>query len=430
VAWLFASDVTAASLAEQPKLKGVGRRLSVSRCLRLPNSFVRSVMCGHQFTTLLLATSHGYVQVLRHIKKWGLITAKEICKHKQRVLDVAVGHLHVLQFFKEWGVITLKDIRANKHRVLYLAAKHGHAHVLQFLKDWRDTQPAKPQVVNGALQRAAKVGEVIVGQLLRVWGEITPDATAQHLTLLDVRAHGNRVLNAAAKHGHVNVLAFLKQWGMTAKDARANNNEALYLAAVHGHVAILQFLKDQWGLTATDTRTSNNRAISVAAQHEHIDVLRFLRDEWHLTTDDIWNGNALYWAVVHGNVDILQLLREWGLTVSHVRQDTTLAQAAAHGHVHVLEMFKGWHDDPGEPGGKSPCLTLKDVRRAQHLALRQATDYGNIAVLQFFKDWRDPDGSALSVDDIRMLIGWVSSRFNFKTLEFLRAWLHDLEGGP
>jgi ankyrin repeat protein len=272
-----------------------------------------------------------------------------------------------------------------------------------------------------ALRWAAEHGHVDVLQFLKGFG-LTPE---------DARSYNNYALRYAAMNGHLDVLQFLKDFmdaapsGSTApaqpgavtntkyltlQDVRSENNAALHWAARNGHIKVLQFLKG-FGLTLQDVRSASNRALRWAAEKGHVNVLQFLIS-FSLTLEDMRSdfNYALRRAAENGHVGVLQFLTGFGLTLEDVRSynNYALGWAAHNGHVAVLQFLKSFG------------LTLEDVRSDNNYALRWAARNGHVAVLQFLKDNWDLTLQDARADD-NCALRWAAEKGHVDVLQFLKS---------
>jgi len=157
-------------------------------------------------------------------------------------------------------------------------------HILQFLKDWRDFVPT---------QAKRNEGHAVPEQKEQSSDPRSFDAKVDRLNIQDVRAWGNDALQTAAEHGHVHVLKFLKEWGLTIQDVRSDHNMALRCAAKNGHLAVCQFLKS-W--------VENDHPILSLDPSD-------LNDDHDIPC--VQNHSALQWAQRNGHTRTYNFLKEW-----------------------------------------------------------------------------------------------------------------------
>lgn len=403
VAWLFASRDTAVALPGCVRMKK-RRGVAVTRCQTVgPHS--QSGM--EKFAACVIqSTPHERECFDSHT-------------HPKTVMRWAAkyGHVSVLRFVQRWGFpLAVVDATA-----LYWAGCYGRMNILEFVMAWKHASPAE----------ATAPEQTLVKGLCRFWEELTYAPTLMGMC-------ADQILAGAAAYGQIDVLAWLKRWGLSQGNVRRNHNAALRWAAECGRVNALQFLKDNWGLTATDARSLDNYALIGAAQRGHANVLTFMKHAWGLGTSDAraQEGAALRLAIKFGGVAVLQVLKEqYGLTLADVRAHDThaLRTAAVYDRVPVLHFLKNWRDSPAGTAYGLGHLTLDDVRVQENFVLRTAIRYDRVAMLQFLREWRDPDNSRLTRQDLRMAIdprvmvaGKGRDTVSDATNQLLGAWMDEL----
>lgn len=257
--------------------------------------------------------------------------------------------------------------------------------------------------IKSVMEWAFKHGHVNVLRFLRHWG-LALDAMNQ--------SHKKRAQYLAATHGRVNVLEFVMQWRESSQktntptqDDEVGNTKKLCMfweeqvfppalkdmcidkmvagAASYGHVSVLAFFKKH-GLTQKHVRRDNNAPLRYAAEYGHVNVLEFLKNTWHLTPDDARSlkNYALTNAAKNGHVHVLQFLKDQW----HLTPDDARAQ----GNEPLLVAGKFGHVNVLQFLKEQWGLTLRDVRMWQNAALSMSAVYDQVHVLEFLLNWRDP----------------------------------------
>jgi ankyrin repeat protein len=194
------------------------------------------------------------------------------------------GHLGIVRLLREWG-IPVSDLRANHYSILRETAQNGHLDIIKYFHEWKDAnqpdQPADRLTIDDIrshdtylLCAAAKGGHVHVMDFLRNTWE---------LTIADAKSRNNNILYVAARYGHPAVLQYCKEWkaedgsdGFTTDDVRCPT--ILQAAAQHGHLEVLRALKETWGLSVYDASDFDNLALQMAARGNHGQACLFLAD--------------------------------------------------------------------------------------------------------------------------------------------------------
>lgn len=139
---------------------------------------------------------------------------------------VKLGDGTILQLLLSSAMQPPPDARMLGGQLLTDACAAGHAGAVAVLL----SSGAEPRPGDAtALQAAAEHGHLDVVQLLLAWGRI------------DAKAGSNCALRMAARHGHANVVAALAAAGC---DPRARQDEALSLAVAGGYVEAARALLD------------------------------------------------------------------------------------------------------------------------------------------------------------------------------------------
>ncbi|OQR82846.1 hypothetical protein ACHHYP_15452 [Achlya hypogyna] len=129
------------------------------------------------------------------------------------------------------------------------------------------------------------------------------------------------ILDYAAEHGFVDVLAYLSYHGRYFCTPRA-----LDLAAHNGHLDVVRFLH------VHRREGASTWAMDWAATNGHLTVVEFL----HAHRDEGCTADALTGAAAHGHLAVVQFLyayRDEGDVTS------ALEAAASHGHLHVVRFL-------------------------------------------------------------------------------------------
>eukprot|EP01041_Mallomonas_annulata_P006350 gene6350-12843_t len=137
------------------------------------------------------------------------------------------------------------------------------------------------------------------------------------------------ILEAASKHGHINIL----EWYYSIYNATINfqRTEQIFFAAVVGNkMNVLVWLKSFRDVQSWETfvRVSVHPYVSIAARHGNKDMVMWLIDQgFH---SDIHSASAAAYA---GNIDLLKLF-------SHLWSENVYTKAAEKGHLALLQWAK------------------------------------------------------------------------------------------
>jgi len=252
------------------------------------------------------------------------------------------------------------------------AAHHGKVDVIDwFLKNSKKMRLGR-RTTDAALMRAAAKGGhlVIIKRLLRgVDGAHDMarvcDAAAKHghLQLLQwLHAHrfpcGSSVCTSAASGGHLNVLQWARSKGcklnrwtfieaatgghldvllwLKEEGFKCNPTAAPY-AATRGHMHVLQWLAGDMGAHPFGPKVSSNAALS-----GYWDIVRWLHE-----TGGPWGECTCLGVAKHGNLEMLQWARSQGCPWN----EGVCIEAAHGGHLEVLE----WARSNGCPWDERVC---------------------------------------------------------------------------
>ncbi len=98
-----------------------------------------------------------------------------------------------------------------------------------------------------------------------------------NLNLDDIRSKDNLAFRWASCNGHLEVVKFLINKGLTLQDIRGQNNEAFRMASLYGYLEVVKYLIDK-GLTLKDIRSRDNDALRRASRNRHIKVVKYVEE--------------------------------------------------------------------------------------------------------------------------------------------------------
>jgi ankyrin repeat protein len=183
----------------------------------------------------------------------------------------------------------------------------------------------------------------------------------------------NIIFHNAISVGNIDILnELINNWGVPfeyAKIIGKTNSKSPYStddmtpimrAAKNGNLDVLKWLKE-WGLTKEDIIYENifgYTALMLAAETGHADVLREFRINWNINYHDAIvkrkdnEGRTLFLiAAKSGDVNVLDELRNWGFSMNYIKEkdkyrNTALILATENGNIDVIkELFKNWEFD-------------------------------------------------------------------------------------
>ncbi len=131
-----------------------------------------------------------------------------------------------------------------------------------------------------------------------------------NLNIEDRRSDDNFALFLASNNGHLEVVKFLIDNGLTLEDIRNQDNFAFRWASFSGYLEVVKYLINQ-GLTLEDIRSHDNEAFRWASNNGHLEVVKYLIDKG-LTLEDIRSIDnlALRWASRNGHLEVVKYLEE------------------------------------------------------------------------------------------------------------------------
>ncbi len=98
-----------------------------------------------------------------------------------------------------------------------------------------------------------------------------------NLNLEDIRSIDNYALRWASTNGHLEVVKFLIDKGLTLEDIRSQDNSAFIWASYFGNLEIVKYLVNK-GLTLDDIRSQDNLAFRYASRNAYLEVVKFLEE--------------------------------------------------------------------------------------------------------------------------------------------------------
>jgi ankyrin repeat protein len=242
------------------------------------------------------------------------------------------------------------------------------------------------------------------------------------LTIEDIRANNNEALKNAIRCGHLKVVEFFIEQGLTSEDVitdstiissmavtdsnvlsfllslykftpdylRAYDNYAIKTASYIGSFENVKLLISH-GLTLDDIRSNNNVALKNAALIGDDSMIKLLIEQG-LTIEDVrsFDNKALKNAIRCGNIENVKLLIDQGLTITDLRPSSIaalgggfLVSSKAHRQFEMIEFLI------------SQGVTVDDIMMCRTFILHQAAFTGNIKTINFLIE------KGLTVDDIR-----------------------------
>ena len=166
------------------------------------------------------------------------------------------------------------------------AARRGDTHMVASLLE----DVVNPVVRSMAMEAAAQHGHVDVVKLLLESGQVDP------------AVQNNFPIRVASRGGHIAVVSLLLKSDLV--DPAAANNDAISQAAYNGHAAVVEKLLDS---NSVDPGVYNNQAIRYAAQKGYIETVKLLLKSDLVNPADK-NNEAIRWAAEAGHEDIVEIL--------------------------------------------------------------------------------------------------------------------------
>ncbi len=131
-----------------------------------------------------------------------------------------------------------------------------------------------------------------------------------------IKSKNNAALIWTSYNGHLQVVKYLIEQGLTLEDIRSSNNCAFIGASIYGHLEVVKYLINK-GLTLEDIRSLDNYALRKTSENGHLEVVKYLcefKDEQRLglTLEDIKSqGNcAIRSAYLNEHIDVVKYLEE------------------------------------------------------------------------------------------------------------------------
>lgn len=273
--------------------------------------------------------------------------------------SVAQGKTAAVQAFLEQNKELASTKDANGNSPLMLAARIGAIEVCTMLTKAGASPITRGEKFQNALHNAAAAGHVEIVKLF----------SSEKMLLDAVDEDNNTPLMLAVKNGHANVCAFLL-------DAKPNIDglNLLHIAAANGQVAVVDLLIKRKLISINAKDRDGNTALILAVKNNHNQACKSLLNAGaNHTLVDLFDRNALHWAVRLGHIDIVNTLSPSykDLINSRSKQGTTsLSMAASSGHVEICEILL--------TAGANPNIPDEKGLNSMHTAARA----GKVAVIQ------------------------------------------------
>ncbi len=172
----------------------------------------------------------------------------------------------------------------------------------------------------------------------------------------------NSLLTASRK-GHFEVVKLLLADTAVSIDTETNKTDSLTAASCHGHLDIVKFLVD--GGMSKDAKTS---ALITASSHGHVDIVKFLVEAGGDVS--VFDMNSFYtkasgwtpmvYAAKSGHVEVIEYFLEIGVDVDQgdANGSTALMTAAFYGKTSVVEflLLKGADPNAASDNGMTPLI--------------------------------------------------------------------------
>ncbi|CAC5387370.1 unnamed protein product [Mytilus coruscus] len=203
------------------------------------------------------------------------------------------GHLNIVKFLLERADIDPnKENRITGDTPLHTAACYGFISIVELLLKREDIdQKIENKVNGGTLLHSAVSGEDLdIVQLLLEKADIDPNKENES---------GDTPLNAAARHGHLNIIT---------------GDTPLHTAASYGFINIVELLLERGDINPNiENKITGNTPLHRAACYGFINIVELLlkREDIDPKIENKVNGGTLLHSAVSGeDLDIVQLLLE------------------------------------------------------------------------------------------------------------------------
>ncbi|KUI64372.1 Serine/threonine-protein phosphatase 6 regulatory ankyrin repeat subunit B [Cytospora mali] len=315
----------------------------------------------------------------------------------------------------------------DKTNALHVVAHEGHESIVNIILQHGANASSRDENGRTALMLAAGAGHhQVVDILIRKRGpkgsEQKEPGKEEDLEKLkkDKQEELNEALLLAVKGKHKEAIRKLQDVGAKSDLLKSEEMTALHLTIEAGDKEssklLIRALGDQDEVNAQDHRKKQS-ALHLAADKGMIDAVAALLDKQaDVKLQDLYNRTALHWAVIRGNVKIMELLlgktpQEFINTLDHDNR-TSLHWAVCQGSIEAMELIlkhTPQYDAPDKDGrtalilaaergnieavgrllaiGSSPGITDKD----EMTALDRATTNGHKAVVLRLLDKTEKD---------------------------------------
>lgn len=289
---------------------------------------------------LVLAASHGHLEIIQFINKYGVHTQShpdciknafkkasrygylEIvkfihlncacsCEYKDLALIKASknGHLEIVRYLCENGA----NIHTDEDRVVIDASQNGHLEIVKYLhnnganihteEDYALIEASENghlEVVKYLCENDAKISaQDYLALVLAVENE--------HLTILqyfidcnvDIEIFSELLFQTAISYGHIHIVEYLCE---NSSLIQGNQNNFIKYASAYGRLETIKYLLEKGA--------DINSALITAIKNKRIDIIKYICD---LDVDiRVDNDSAINYALRNGYSDIAQLLYDKG----------------------------------------------------------------------------------------------------------------------
>ena len=161
---------------------------------------------------------------------------------------------------------------------------------------------------------------------------------------IDDSVIGVKLMHAAAVAGKIDVMAWLRERGMSCMVlTRYHQLLAIHYAAQHGQLEVLQWLHKNGADINVRSGSNEMKPIHYAAQAGFVNVLQWLYDKGVSVEEPTRVGfRAVHLAAKAGKLDALRWLFEHGAAMNeqpHLGGCRPIHLAARGGHIHILQWF-------------------------------------------------------------------------------------------